>query len=242
MSDTIIVPKGITYEEWFGVEKSNLLKKKRSFDLKAFWKLLSLDDRKKIQEKIDNNLIHQKTLFKKENIPWNKGIKSSDRINRNCHAWQKDKNKLQKAIEKIASKTRGRTSPLKGSSLQTLTCSFCGKIFQREKWRSRDTKDVLCSTACRNFWSVKRLPKRNLKRIEQYTLTIIWKKIRRKILLRDDHRCQICNSPRNLIVHHIIPFRTFSRHVMENLITLCRSCHCGLELPGYWKGGGFYYR
>jgi len=61
-----------------------------------------------------------------------------------------------------------------------------------------------------------------------------WKTQRRKALRRDNHTCQECGgntNGRTSDVHHIIPFREFGieRHKeanqLDNLITLCRSCH-----------------
>jgi DEAD/DEAH box helicase domain-containing protein len=60
-----------------------------------------------------------------------------------------------------------------------------------------------------------------------------WKKIREAVRARDNYRCQICGAPesgnRQHDVHHKIPFRQFTRREeanrMENLTTLCPSCH-----------------
>ncbi len=77
-----------------------------------------------------------------------------------------------------------------------------------------------------------------------------WPKIRERVRARDGFRCQICGLPENGIqhdVHHKIPFRTILRsakspdfasrsretsdsvlvyaHRLDNLVTLCPSCH-----------------
>ncbi|MFZ5857373.1 MAG: DEAD/DEAH box helicase [Chloroflexota bacterium] len=74
-----------------------------------------------------------------------------------------------------------------------------------------------------------------------------WPKIRERVRARDGFRCQICGLPENgrqHDVHHKIPFRNFARspkspdlgaksgdfalreaHRLDNLITLCPSCH-----------------
>lgn len=73
-----------------------------------------------------------------------------------------------------------------------------------------------------------------------------WWRVRRRALDRDDHRCQHCGSTaaelgREPDVHHITPVREFDRpedaHMLENVVTLCRSCHRHVEegnihLPG----------
>ncbi len=59
-----------------------------------------------------------------------------------------------------------------------------------------------------------------------------WDKIRQHVLNRDGRRCQVCgaaDSVRPLHVHHIQPFRRFtnleSANQLQNLITLCPTCH-----------------
>ena len=51
--------------------------------------------------------------------------------------------------------------------------------------------------------------------------------LHRQVLARDNWRCQVCGSMRNLEVHHI-QFRSHSGPDSEqNLITLCANCHIG---------------
>jgi len=60
-------------------------------------------------------------------------------------------------------------------------------------------------------------------------------KLRGQILRRDNHRCLLCGArPSNnvhveLHVHHIRPWSAGGATVRENLITLCKTCHGGLE-------------
>lgn len=65
-----------------------------------------------------------------------------------------------------------------------------------------------------------------------------WSKQRRKCLQRDNHTCRVCdthadelaNSP---AVHHITPRRDHDGNInqnhLDNLITLCPSCHGKFE-------------
>lgn len=65
-----------------------------------------------------------------------------------------------------------------------------------------------------------------------------WKIQREKTLQRDGFECQDCGSDELLVVHHKIPFREFEveeyeeANRLENLITLCRSCHIRIETEG----------
>jgi DEAD/DEAH box helicase domain-containing protein len=59
-----------------------------------------------------------------------------------------------------------------------------------------------------------------------------WYKIRDRVRARDKYTCQVCGSPettRQHDVHHKIPFRAFTSlaeaNRLENLTTLCPSCH-----------------
>jgi DEAD/DEAH box helicase domain-containing protein len=59
-----------------------------------------------------------------------------------------------------------------------------------------------------------------------------WRSQRDLARARDGYRCQICGAPeqeRSHYVHHITPFRAFTSYLqankLENLATLCPSCH-----------------
>jgi len=69
-----------------------------------------------------------------------------------------------------------------------------------------------------------------------------WKRMRAKAVERDRYRCQSCGDSINelrseemsgLHVHHIVPIRQFEEpedaNFLENLITLCPSCHSDVE-------------
>jgi len=61
-----------------------------------------------------------------------------------------------------------------------------------------------------------------------------WKQIRQWVLIRDNHICYRCGQKggRNLTVHHIIPRTEGGTYEMDNLITLCSTCHDFVELAG----------
>lgn len=65
-----------------------------------------------------------------------------------------------------------------------------------------------------------------------------WWQTRQAALERDDYQCQHCGASsdeigRNPDVHHIVPVRNFehpeSAHTLDNVISLCRSCHRRVE-------------
>jgi 5-methylcytosine-specific restriction endonuclease McrA len=58
----------------------------------------------------------------------------------------------------------------------------------------------------------------------EYLETLHWKNVREDALTHAQQRCQVCNSPQHLEVHH----RTYDRkgcEMLSDLIVLCRSCH-----------------
>lgn len=54
-----------------------------------------------------------------------------------------------------------------------------------------------------------------------------WKILRRRVLSRDNHRCQLCGETDNLNVHHryYLLFHAPWAYCEHALITLCQSCH-----------------
>jgi len=67
----------------------------------------------------------------------------------------------------------------------------------------------------------------------------MWNEKRHQRMKMDSYECQSCGSANELVVHHKTPFREFvyndgttdyeAAHDMDNLVTLCRSCHMEIE-------------
>ena len=57
-----------------------------------------------------------------------------------------------------------------------------------------------------------------------------WNTQNRAARARDGHQCRLCGSTDRIQVHHIIPYRYSHSHDLDNLVTLCRSCHSREEL------------
>jgi len=59
---------------------------------------------------------------------------------------------------------------------------------------------------------------------QDYIISQKWQDLRKAVLKRDKYQCQLCNSKKDLQVHH----KTYDRFGYENLddlITLCKVCH-----------------
>lgn len=64
--------------------------------------------------------------------------------------------------------------------------------------------------------------------------TTIPQSVRRQVLARDQHRCRKCGRrKRSLELHHIIPVPKNGPDTVENLISLCSSCHREWEYGVY---------
>ena len=51
-------------------------------------------------------------------------------------------------------------------------------------------------------------------------------KFKRKRLLKErGHKCEVCDYPYCLYIHHIIPHTRGGSHEPDNLIILCEKCH-----------------
>ncbi len=66
-----------------------------------------------------------------------------------------------------------------------------------------------------------------------------WEFIRKKVWERDNYTCQLCGKLKKEIkgkleTHHIIPYKLSKDNSLNNLITLCTSCHKKSEFE-LWK-------
>ncbi|MCL5424664.1 MAG: HNH endonuclease [Gammaproteobacteria bacterium] len=92
-------------------------------------------------------------------------------------------------------------------------------------------KVALQDSSHRGFVDADSLPKSKIQHAPS-------KKLRMEVIKRDEYRCRICGrSPANYVdvelhVHHIIPWGIGGITEKANLITLCKTCHDGLE-PHY---------
>ena len=69
------------------------------------------------------------------------------------------------------------------------------------------------------------LPKRPRLRLERRS----YQELCRRVLKRDNWRCQVCGSRNNLQVHHQQLRSQQGSDEDSNLITLCAGCHEGLH-------------
>ncbi len=65
-----------------------------------------------------------------------------------------------------------------------------------------------------------------------------WRKIRLRVIIRDNYQCQRCGEIKgefSLNAHHIISRANGGANKMKNLISLCIPCHDFVEINGIDK-------
>jgi len=73
----------------------------------------------------------------------------------------------------------------------------------------------------------------------KYLASPKWQQLKMQVKLRDSFHCKKCNAKHSLEVHHIT-YQNLGDEPLEDLVTLCRTCHGKLhEELGYARSG--YY-
>ena len=113
-----------------------------------------------------------------------------------------------------------------------LTCRQCGKEFHRKAYMAdwSQERGPFCGFACYGIWQ-----RRNLLGPDHPSFvptspcrgSAQWTRNRILVLERDGKHCVACGSANRLHVHHIREWNQAdpSTHAMDNLVTLCASCH-----------------
>jgi len=135
-----------------------------------------------------------------------------------------------------------------GESNVSIECEWCDSNFSVVPALSEKAR--FCSRSCKNSWQSENVTGEDHPRwrggYEPY-YGPNWKRQRRNAIIRDQARCQDCGISEahhwekhgeRLSVHHLTPIREFitgdildheEANEIENLVTLCRSCHSQQE-------------
>ena len=62
-----------------------------------------------------------------------------------------------------------------------------------------------------------------------YMKTYVWQNIRREVFKRDGYKCVMCGASHPLNVHHVRYPTRWGEEKLEDLITVCDSCHAKIH-------------
>lgn len=129
------------------------------------------------------------------------------------------------------------------------TCKICNKKLLLLPKRIRKGEGSFCSYRCMGKWrTFHNIGEKNSNwrggitpETRQRLNAPEWKETRKKVYKRDGYKCQICGMMSNelkkikqkIIAHHITPYRITQNNEIDNLITLCSSCHMREEKKYY---------
>ncbi|WP_251342421.1 homing endonuclease associated repeat-containing protein [Haloplanus halophilus] len=137
--------------------------------------------------------------------------------------------------------------PVNRRSAVEVTCDECGETFTRPKCHlEREwTTHTFCSPECHGEWREGRIKGREHPQFDPSAhddYSENWGVHRKQAIRRDDEQCVRCGmgrdqhrkrTGRDLHVHHITPRSAFDEiadaNQIDNLITLCASCHADVE-------------
>lgn len=139
----------------------------------------------------------------------------------------------------------------------TVNCAICGKEKKVYPYRLNRVNRFFCSRECQDEWQSENIKASNHPNWKGGSVRPRYygpnfSKQRKKVLERDNHQCQACGKGKDeteLHCHHIIPYKEFRYPIFEgnpiknplaefdwkranrldNLITLCKSCHPKVE-------------
>jgi hypothetical protein len=103
-------------------------------------------------------------------------------------------------------------------------CKNCGKEFIR--YSGILNKETFCSHECYNIYRDNHRSSSCTRQLTNRTFLAL-----RKETLKKFPECVLCGSKKNLHIHHIFTRRENEDlcYIINNLITLCRSCHCMIK-------------
>ena len=130
----------------------------------------------------------------------------------------------------------GRSTPLEAKEKHKIQCSYCKKEIERWRYVIKQHDNHFCCKECKAKYIHENMIGKNAYNWQggvwaikcEKRQTLEYKELRKRVLERDGHTCQLCESKRKLVTHHIITMKeNLSLALVEtNLITLCSHCHC----------------
>ncbi len=146
----------------------------------------------------------------------------------------KGKKQSKETIEKRASKLRGKKRPKFSKEWrENMRKSHIGKIHSGSFKKGHKNLNVLGKGGFKKGDKPWNYIDGRSKLLLTARYGKDWRKIRTRILIRDDYKCKNCGLHKSEVkfmdVHHIIPFLISFNNSENNLIALCRKCHAKVE-------------
>ena len=115
------------------------------------------------------------------------------------------------------------------------TYTFSGSDNNREF--RKDGKLVFKTIDNGGGYNIVKCPRFNLE-YNRYIESDEWKEIRVDRIFLDGYKCRFCGSAKNLVVHHIT-YENVPNENMDDLLTLCKTCHNELHKYDQIRKGSF---
>lgn len=128
--------------------------------------------------------------------------------------------------------------PFRKAILIDYRCEQCGKQWRVKQNGHKVTRQRhFCSKSCRSAWRTQRWAGENnpgyIHGQGERSYPLSYKKIRNAIKERDGYSCQRCGKEEGDVSHHIHHMDFDKRNTdIDNLITLCPSCHASVTAKG----------
>lgn len=122
-----------------------------------------------------------------------------------------------------------------GEGSRTVECAYCEAEFTVYRWKAENQDVFFCGRDCYARWLSE---ERGPEAAPRNAYGLYWQSARKQTLERDEFTCQRCGVTEeelgeSLHVHHILPVKIFNEphkaHTLDNLISLCSSCHRKVE-------------
>ncbi len=174
-------------------------------------------------------------MANKGHIPWMKGKHHSDESKRKMSSASKGRKLSEETKRKISEALRGKPKPLRfrlGHLVSKETREKIGNANRGNKLSEEHKKKI-----SKNWFKKGDKPWSYIdgrSKLLRHYYGKDWKKIRTRVLIREDYKCQKCGICKSEVkfmdVHHKNPFLVSFDNSDNNLEVLCRSCHGKAEL------------
>ncbi len=133
----------------------------------------------------------------------------------------------------------GDSRPVRSSGTEVeRACVRCRRAVPVPAWYAEMVDLHFCGAVCRQQWVEQQPDFQPRLGLSSRRRGANWDQQARRARERDGYACRVCGVSeeeigRQLDVHHKIPYRSFKSNVeankLENLVSVCASCHAKLE-------------